>query len=393
VLDDFPNSPAADLDPDSEHPRILKAVEEIERWTSRSEKVLVFGVFLQPLRLLRDVLNVRRGLRAADQGLPLAHAIHTDRGLLGIAIRQFDRLRSEGVIGDRLRSGNGPELQRTLAESHKAYEHLRRQVKEGAKRPVSSWWKDPKFLGGAPFDEELDAALQDHLVSFVLDDFLSTPSRAGQPTRNRIVELSEEFVDDHLQPQLGEFDNDPDVEDQASPRQERLRRVLIEDHDWRQSFHARLLQGDTRWETRRYIQAAFNRSRSSPWVLVAQSQVGREGLNLHKSCRVVVQFHAEWNPAVLEQQIGRVDRKGSLWEELAKRWLKSGARGRPPFIEVRQLVFEGTYDAFQWERVMRRQHVFDATLFGSLLPADAWDRVPHVRLADLIAAAPSFRPK
>ena len=174
-------------------------------------------------------------------------------------------------------------------------------------------------------------------------------------------------------------------------RQEALR-ALLEDDDGRQSFHARLLQGATRWETRRYLQAAFNRPGASPWVLVAQSQVGREGLNLHESCRVVVQFHAEWNPAVLEQQIGRVDRKGSLWEQRAQKWLADGADEEPPFVEVRQLVFEGTYDAFQWDRVMRRQHVFDASLFGSLLPAEAWDRVPKERLKELLAAAPSFRP-
>ena len=84
-------------------------------------------------------------------------------------------------------------------------------------------------------------------------------------------------------------------------------------------------------------------------MLIGQSQVGREGLNLHKSCRVVVQFHAERNPAVLEQQIGRVDRKGSRWEKLTNDWIKGGSEGSPSFIEVRQLVFEGTYDAFQWD--------------------------------------------
>jgi hypothetical protein len=61
-------------------------------------------------------------------------------------------------------------------------------------------------------------------------------------------------------------------------------------------------------------------------------------------------------------------------------------------VEVRQLIFEGTYDAFQWERVMRRQHVFDASLFGSLLPADAWERVPDGRKIELLEAAPSFSP-
>jgi hypothetical protein len=210
-------------------------------------------------------------------------------------------------------------------------------------------------------------------------------------TDERFDALATEFVEERLRPLLGELGDEDVDEEQAVLRQEALR-ALLEDDDGRQSVHARLLQGATRWETRRYLQAAFNRPGASPWVLVAQSQVGREGLNLHESCRVVVQFHAEWNPAVLEQQIGRVDRKGSLWEKLARKWLAERAEAEPPFIEVRQLIFEGTYDAFQWDRVMRRQHVFDASLFGSLLPSDTWGRVPEDRREELLTAAPSFRP-
>jgi hypothetical protein len=105
-----------------------------------------------------------------------------------------------------------------------------------------------------------------------------------------------------------------------------------------------------------------------------------------------VRFHAEWNPTVLDQQVGRVDCKASLWERLAQKWLADGKQGEPPFAEVRQLVFEGPYDAYQWDRVMRRQHVFDASLFGSLLLSDAWHRVPKHHLEEVLAAAPSFSP-
>src|SRR5207244_13294090 len=76
---------------------------------------------------------------------------------------------------------------------------------------------------------------------------------------------------------------------------------------------ARLMFGRTAPESRRMIQLAFNRPKSFPRVLVAQSLVGREGLNLHKSCRIVVLLHPEWNPGVVEQQIGRVDRVDSYW--------------------------------------------------------------------------------
>lgn len=391
VLEGLPSVTGAELDPDAEHPRILAAVKEIEEWTLKREKVLVFGVFLRPLRLLRDVLNVRHALRAADAGRPIAHAVHTDEPLLGIALRQIERLRSEGALAGRLATGNGAEMHRALADSQRAYERLRDKVRRRAKKPVVAWRFDPSLLGGAPVDRDLDGALEDHLVSFVVDDFLATTSGSDEVTDERFDALTTEFVEERLRPLLGELGDEDVDEEQAVLRHEALR-ALLEDDDGRQSFHARLLQGATRWETRRYLQAAFNRPGASPWVLIAQSQVGREGLNLHESCRVVVQFHAEWNPAVLEQQIGRVDRKGNLWEKLAQNWLDDGSQGEPPFIEVRQLVFEGTYDAFQWDRVMRRQHMFDASLFGALLPIDAWERVPGDRKEGLRNAAPSFTP-
>ena len=94
----------------------------------------------------------------------------------------------------------------------------------------------------------------------------------------------------------------------------------------------------------------------------------------------------------LEQQVGRVDRKGGLWEDLAKRWL-AGARETPlPQIEVRRIVFDGTYDAYQWDRVGRRQHLFDAALFGDLLPVDAWLRASAAQQQRLAEAAPDFSP-
>jgi helicase-like protein/SNF2 domain-containing protein len=391
VLEELPPAFGAELNPDAEHPRILAAVKEIESWTLKREKVLVFGVFLRPLRLLRDVLNLRHALRAADVGRPIAHAVHTDAALLGIALRQLERLRSECALTGHLAAGNGAEMRRALADSHKAYERLRRQVRERAKKPVIAWRSDPTLLGGAPRDRALEGALEDHLVSFVLDDYLATTSESGEVTDERFDALTSEFVEERLRPLLGE-PGDEDIDEEQAVFRQRALRALLEDDDGRQSLHARLLQGATGWETRRYLQAAFNRPGASPGVLIAQSQVGREGLNLHESCCVVVQFHAEWNPAVLEQQIGRVDRKGSLWERRAQKWLDDGAQGEPPYIEVRQLLFEGTYDSFQWDRVMRRQHAFDASLFGSLMPPDALERVPEERKKELLNAAPSFRP-
>jgi hypothetical protein len=228
-----------------------------------------------------------------------------------------------------------------------------------------------------------------------LEVVLTTGSASANVTDERFDALAKKFFDERLSPLLGEPGNEDKVEnDKQSTRKLAALRALTEGVDSRQSLHARLLQGDTGWETRRYLQAAFN-SNHSPQVLIAQSQVGREGLNLHQACRVVVQFHAEWNPAILEQQIGRVDRKGSRWEQMAKEWLAiPPERGEPPYIEVQQLLFEGTYDAFQWDRVGRRLVDFDASLFGTLLAPEHWDRISDEAVRKkLIKAAPDFSPK
>src|SRR5208337_4073033 len=103
---------------------------------------------------------------------------------------------------------------------------------------------------------------------------------------------------------------------------------------------ARLMFGETRPESRRMIQLAFNRPNSFPRVLVAQSLVGREGLNLHNSCRIVVLLHPEWNPGVVEQQIGRVDRVDSHWCKQLKAAIASNSPvDRLPRIEVRPVIF------------------------------------------------------
>src|SRR5439155_1053448 len=44
-------------------------------------------------------------------------------------------------------------------------------------------------------------------------------------------------------------------------------------------------------------------------VLLATDAAG-EGLNLHRTCRIVVNLELPWNPMRLEQRIGRVDRIG-----------------------------------------------------------------------------------
>jgi superfamily II DNA or RNA helicase len=73
------------------------------------------------------------------------------------------------------------------------------------------------------------------------------------------------------------------------------------------ALDAVLLHGGlSRGERRRAIDTFVS---GRAWTLLA-TDAGAEGLNLHRSCRVVVHVELPWNPIRLEQRTGRVDRIG-----------------------------------------------------------------------------------
>jgi hypothetical protein len=69
-------------------------------------------------------------------------------------------------------------------------------------------------------------------------------------------------------------------------------------------------------ESRERLREAFN-TPLYPMILIA-NEVMQEGLDLHKHCRRIVHHDLDWNPAKIEQRIGRIDRLGSLTNRLRK---------------------------------------------------------------------------
>lgn len=184
-------------------------------------------------------------------------------------------------------------------------------------------------------------------------------------------------------------------DDKATELWDQIEARLRGEYTRTQGGFARLMNGVTRPESRRMIQLAFNRAKSFPTVLVAQSLVGREGLNLHKSCRIVVLVHPEWNPGVVEQQIGRVDRVDSRWCNELKKALNSQTHAdRLPRIEVRPVIFRGTYDEHNWKVLRERWDNLRAQLHGDVIsPEFANSNHDDQALFDEISdAAPNFSP-
>lgn len=122
-----------------------------------------------------------------------------------------------------------------------------------------------------------------------------------------------------------------------------------------------LVEGQTDQDTRKRVFMGFN-SPLLPDVLVCTS-VGAEGIDLHRHCRHVVHYDLAWNPAVLEQRTGRVDRIGSK----AHRDRMHGTEGAiSPFLEVGVPFLAGTYDERMFEELRTRAQIFEVLTGGDV---------------------------
>jgi hypothetical protein len=119
-------------------------------------------------------------------------------------------------------------------------------------------------------------------------------------------------------------------------------------------------------------------------------------LNLHESCRIVVLLHPEWNPGVVEQQIGRVDRVNSRWAKALRQAIDGGIRGADfPRIEIRPIIFKGTYDEHNWNVLQERWDDLRAQLHGEAVPVRlraSEDAEGRAILNEIAAARPNFSP-
>jgi hypothetical protein len=84
------------------------------------------------------------------------------------------------------------------------------------------------------------------------------------------------------------------------------RDTLLHVHD-ALGWPAAILHGGLRRDERAAALDDFSRGRRT---LLLATDAGAEGLNLHHTCRLVINLELPWNPMRLEQRIGRVDRIG-----------------------------------------------------------------------------------
>jgi hypothetical protein len=104
-----------------------------------------------------------------------------------------------------------------------------------------------------------------------------------------------------------------------------------------------------------------------PEILIC-TQVGQEGIDLHRHCRHVVHYDLAWNPAVLEQRTGRADRIGSK----TFRERDAATDAKSVCLQIGVPFIAGTYDERMYEELRLRAQTFEV-LTGGDFAADHAD--------------------
>jgi len=397
MIQPFANDGSALFD----HPAILAAAEEIESVCRRGEKVLVFGRFTFPLRALVQLLNAREMLRCVDNSRPWPQSkVHGNEEWAAIlaAHRQLQR---QGPLDRNL-------MDHALAEQYQDLENKRRNVRENIIQLTEDGLNNKQsdnrvralfdaFKRLATEDSQQVQSKDDHALAVVaraIQELLGANIENATPTdfANAFIDLVTAASD------RDEVDANDDRHFDAGKASDLwvdLLTRLHEEYSRPEGGYARLMFGETKPSTRRFLQLAFNRKHGHPKVLVAQSLVGREGLNLQNACRTVVLLHPEWNPGVVEQQIGRIDRIGSLWEQKLIQAITDKVEANDlPRIEIRPVVFKGTYDEKNWQVLQDRWEDLRAQLHGVVISPRISERYSDAEemVTEINDAAPNFSP-
>jgi hypothetical protein len=373
------------------HPKVRHAVTLIEQLVAHDKKVLVFAEFIEPMRALDRALNIRHYLRQVRDHKPI---------LLPAGFEPDDpdlrRWLSSPDLGFSAAQITSFDLD--MATLAARYNNDRVALRGACQSAATDFFAK---LHSGPV--ELQADSMDTLVTWLVQQLCVHDQHmdlASKGKRSQMYELAMELLQD-LQ------DADPagrtEADESRAERPFNWENIIREQEEdlekdqsgryvFRMSPFSQRLYGDTKPSTRRVRQSAFNNKQLNPQVLIGQTAVASEGLNLHRACRAVVLFHLDWNPGRIEQQIGRVDRQGSAWMKEFENWESSSRTGELPHIDVHTIALEGTYDAYRSEVVNERAKVLRSQLFGEILPAEQLERLPEEARTAIGQIHIDFRP-
>jgi hypothetical protein len=336
--------PADNDDALADHPKIAATVKRaVELWRQR-EKLLVFCFYKATGRALRRHIGKAIGAEIAALGAAQLDLRATDASAVHARLDQFR---------ERLFDTDSPPRRFALEE-------LRRALSQ--------------TLQGEDLDRCVDQSLRflrtySFLVRYVdlsrprldaLRDAFETTDASGRPFREvvadfgtfmsqRQTEERERFLGALAAIEIGDIA----VRDDEGEREQVIANV-------------RLANGDTERQRRERLMVAFN-TPFYPEVLVSSS-VMAEGVDLHLMCRNVIHHDLDWNPSVIEQRTGRLDRIGS----------KAEVSGLP--VDIYLPFIEGAQDEKQFWVMRDRERWFNVVM-GERLELD---EVSTDRLAERV---------
>jgi superfamily II DNA or RNA helicase len=116
------------------------------------------------------------------------------------------------------------------------------------------------------------------------------------------------------------------------------------------------ITGGTANEARAKIKAGFN-TPFYPQILIATATM-QEGIDLQAECKRIFHYDLEWNPASLEQRVGRIDRIGSLISKLRE-------EKQEVTLDVYYPYIKNTIDESIYTTVKDREKWFNLILGGT----------------------------
>ncbi len=347
--------PENDLGIRAAHPKIQGTVHRVVRLWEAGEKSVVFCFYRHTGRALRNHVSrvIQEALvekAAAKLGLDPGNAEQVWQELELFGARFYDpdapvtRMAEREVRRLLVASGLGSEagLDRAVGVVRR---FLRTPVFVARDLDLSAADRRDALTGALEKTDASGRSLRDKITAF------------GAFVASRVPTEREELLDALDSIQTGAI-RALSPSDLGENEGERSLRLLP---------NVRLANGEVRPDIRHRLLLAFN-TPFYPEVLVASS-VMAEGVDLHLECRHAIHHDLDWNPSVLEQRTGRLDRIGS----------KAETTQRP--IVVYEPFLEATQDEKQFRVVKDRERWFNVVM-GEKMELDEWatdrmaERVP-----------------
>ena len=395
------------------HPKINAAFRLItdlcdpvcpEQPDREARKVLIFSFNKAPLKHLRWKLSLHAASRMVPHLLALRRRVHKGSGK--IIPYQWTGLSSSQDLGDELSVWNSVHPDAHISHADLAAAAgipiavRRRSIGGQSWEDLSEKWAQEQFSEflsnkeNYGTDQELIHKKILRCATQLLFSHINLARWSAQCGGNRTLESLIEFSMRHVKATIRELfkhtvsagqsedhddglmddgsenypikapekDEDGERKEQVVKYQLREMLSLSQNLRWCDKIDGNISSARRRWA----LQMLFN-TPAAPHVLLVQSTMCREGIDLHRFCRHLVHYDLEWTPGAMEQREGRVDRVNSLWETDFSQWEQDGASGPPPRIEVYALRFRGHYDDVKWRRLRRRQAELFAGIGASLI--------------------------